>query len=177
MSGFDMTQGVCKDEKDLDIFFPDDDGAYNPATLRYAKSVCMRCPVQRECRDQGLTMLQEVGVWGGLTDRERRRVVKGTDKPKGHAAEVVRAVNADRPRMALEASAHLYRQVLEEQSEGMPQEIYEILQARINNPDLSLSEIGTMLGKSKDVISGRLRRVKEAAMAGRKLVWDLHKNG
>jgi DNA-binding transcriptional regulator WhiA len=102
--------------------------------------------------------------------------MKGTDKPKGHAAEVSRAVNADRPRMALEASAHLYKKVLDEQSEDMPKEIYDILQARINNPDLSLSEIGVMLGKSKDVVSGRLRRVKDAAIAGRRLVWDCYKN-
>ena len=174
---FDMTQGVCKDEKDLDVFFPDDDGVYDRETLRYAKSICMRCPVQKECRDMGLTMLDEVGVWGGLTERERRRVARGTDKPKGHALVVARAVNADRPRMALEASIHLYKQALEEQREGMPLETFDILQARINNPDLSLSEIGKLLGTSKDIVSGRLRRVKEAVASGRKIDWTQGRQG
>jgi WhiB family redox-sensing transcriptional regulator len=174
---FDMSQGVCQNEKDLDVFFPNDDNVYDRETLRYAKSICMKCPVQKECRDMGLTMLDEVGVWGGLTEKERRRVVKGTDKPKGHALAVARSVNADRPRMALEASIHLYKQVLEEQLEGMPLETYDILQARINNPDLSLSQIGELLGTSKDVVSGRLRRVKDAMVSGRTIDWAHGKIG
>lgn len=37
-----------------------------------AKAVCAGCPVQAQCREWALATGQDTGVWGGLTDTERR---------------------------------------------------------------------------------------------------------
>lgn len=37
-----------------------------------AKAVCQVCPVQRQCRDYAITINEPYGIWGGLTESERR---------------------------------------------------------------------------------------------------------
>jgi len=41
-----------------------------------AKSVCALCPVREACLEHALTRREKHGVWGGLTERERRRVLR-----------------------------------------------------------------------------------------------------
>lgn len=44
-------------------------------SLQQAKSaigVCERCPVRQDCLDYAVDEAIEVGVWGGLTERQRR---------------------------------------------------------------------------------------------------------
>lgn len=61
---------ACR-EADPEIFFPaSDDGA--DAALR----ICRGCPVVDECRDWSLDMRIRYGVWGGLTERDRRRMLR-----------------------------------------------------------------------------------------------------
>ena len=48
--------------------------------------VCGQCPVTTECLEFALGTNQESGVWGGLTEEERRRVRKGSEE--GAAAQV-----------------------------------------------------------------------------------------
>jgi WhiB family redox-sensing transcriptional regulator len=38
-----------------------------------AKAICARCAVQRECLDFALRVREPHGIWGGLTEAERRR--------------------------------------------------------------------------------------------------------
>ncbi len=52
-----------------DIFFPDSDQDAGPA-----KEICASCPVQEECLEYALMTRQNDGVWGGLTETERRRL-------------------------------------------------------------------------------------------------------
>ena len=40
-----------------------------------AKSVCMICPVGRECLDYAMTIREPYGIWGSLTETERRQVL------------------------------------------------------------------------------------------------------
>lgn len=42
------------------------------AAQREARSVCQGCPVRLECLADALDSRTEFGVWGGLTERERR---------------------------------------------------------------------------------------------------------
>jgi len=42
------------------------------AQARPAVRVCQRCPVQESCLDYALTHDIDFGVWGGLTERQRR---------------------------------------------------------------------------------------------------------
>ncbi|GAC1375553.1 MAG: WhiB family transcriptional regulator [Acidimicrobiales bacterium] len=54
---------------DTEIFFPASEAEAGPA-----KSVCATCPVRDECLEWAIQTRQEDGVWGGLTDTERRRL-------------------------------------------------------------------------------------------------------
>ena len=60
------SSAVCA-QTDPRLFFPGKGGGVNPA-----KRVCRGCPVQAECLEFGLH--ERYGVWGGLSERERRRV-------------------------------------------------------------------------------------------------------
>ncbi|MEE6269147.1 WhiB family transcriptional regulator [Streptomyces diastatochromogenes] len=65
----------CREE-DPELFFPI--GNIGPARLQIqkAKAICRRCPVQLACRTWALETEQEDGVWGGLSEAERRRQFK-----------------------------------------------------------------------------------------------------
>lgn len=39
-----------------------------------AKAVCRSCPVQHECLEEALANGEKFGIWGGLSERERRRI-------------------------------------------------------------------------------------------------------
>lgn len=41
-----------------------------------AKAVCMECPVLIECLTEALDNRIEFGVWGGMTERERRALLR-----------------------------------------------------------------------------------------------------
>lgn len=46
------------------------------AQQRQATSICRDCPVKRECAAEALDNKEEYGVWGGLTERQRRSLLK-----------------------------------------------------------------------------------------------------
>jgi WhiB family redox-sensing transcriptional regulator len=54
---------------DTSMFFPDSE-----ADADEAKAVCAICPVRQECLQFALDTRQHDGVWGGLTETERRRL-------------------------------------------------------------------------------------------------------
>lgn len=56
---------------DPDVFYPStDEGAEE------AKSICRSCPVRESCLEYALVNRERDGVWGGATERERRRIVR-----------------------------------------------------------------------------------------------------
>ncbi len=62
--------GACRG-LEPSIFFPDDeDEAID------AKAVCGDCNVRVACLEHALTIREKVGVWGGATERERRRIIR-----------------------------------------------------------------------------------------------------
>ena len=64
-------RAACRHE-DPELFFPI--GNTGPALLQIeeAKTVCLACPVRAGCLDWALSTGQEFGVWGGLSEDERR---------------------------------------------------------------------------------------------------------
>jgi WhiB family transcriptional regulator, redox-sensing transcriptional regulator len=44
------------------------------ARERLAKSICVRCPVREECLEHAMLADERYGIWGGLTDVERRHL-------------------------------------------------------------------------------------------------------
>lgn len=56
---------------DPDIFYPvSDEDALD------AKAICGICPVRQACLEWALTNRERDGVWGGATERERRRIIR-----------------------------------------------------------------------------------------------------
>ena len=54
---------------DPELFYPEKGGKNDKA-----KAVCRGCPVKVECAKDALAMGDRWGVWGGLSERERRRL-------------------------------------------------------------------------------------------------------
>ena len=54
---------------DPDLFFPE-----RGASTREAKEVCRGCIVRQECLEFALQNGEKFGIWGGLSERERRRI-------------------------------------------------------------------------------------------------------
>jgi WhiB family transcriptional regulator, redox-sensing transcriptional regulator len=63
--------GRCKDV-DPDIFYPEDDE--DPG--EEAKAICATCMVRETCLESAIASREKLGVWGGCTARERRRIIR-----------------------------------------------------------------------------------------------------
>jgi WhiB family redox-sensing transcriptional regulator len=57
---------------DPDLFFPERGGS-----TREAKEVCRGCVVREECLQYALSNGEKFGIWGGLSERERRKLRRG----------------------------------------------------------------------------------------------------
>lgn len=89
MAEFDLLRFMTKAEwmvdanclgLDTDLFFPDRGG-----DTRFAKSICRECDVQVECLAYALNNGEHHGIWGGMSESDRRRIQR------------TRAVNATGP--------------------------------------------------------------------------------
>ncbi len=82
--GVDAMEGVIEGEEELswqeralcaqtdpESFFPEKGGS-----TREAKKVCFSCEVRDECLEYALANDERFGIWGGLSERERRRLKK-----------------------------------------------------------------------------------------------------
>lgn len=56
---------------DADLFFPE-----RGASTRKAKAICGACEVKMECLEFAITQGEKFGIWGGMSERERRRIRK-----------------------------------------------------------------------------------------------------
>jgi WhiB family redox-sensing transcriptional regulator len=53
------------------VFFPDTE-----ELAEEAKAICAACPVRVSCLEYAITVRERDGVWGGTTERERRRIIR-----------------------------------------------------------------------------------------------------
>ena len=56
-------------QTDPEAFFPEKGGS-----TREAKKICTGCEVKAECLEYALANDERFGIWGGLSERERRRI-------------------------------------------------------------------------------------------------------
>ena len=61
-------QALCA-QTDPEAFFPEKGGS-----TREAKRICVGCEVKGECLEYALEQDERFGIWGGLSERERRRL-------------------------------------------------------------------------------------------------------
>jgi len=64
-------RGICA-QTDPEIFYPEKGGS-----TREAKRVCLGCDVRDQCLQYALDHDERFGIWGGLSQRERRRLKRG----------------------------------------------------------------------------------------------------
>lgn len=65
-----MNDALCRRRRlDVDTFFP---GRGEPNAE--IKAVCAACPVRTQCLDYALARGEKFGIWGGLSERQRRTV-------------------------------------------------------------------------------------------------------
>jgi WhiB family transcriptional regulator, redox-sensing transcriptional regulator len=78
-------RSACLDE-DPELFFPI--GNTGPAILQIeeAKQVCRRCEVREQCLEWALEAGQDHGVWGGLSEDERRALKRRTARARVRTA-------------------------------------------------------------------------------------------
>ncbi len=67
--------GACKG-LDASIFYPEDE-----TEAQAAKTVCDNCAVKTACLDHALSFREKSGVWGGATERDRRRILRHRRRP------------------------------------------------------------------------------------------------
>ncbi len=65
-----MREGNCRSYPP-EVFFPSDG-----AGVDHARRICATCPVQAPCLEYALEHRVDHGVWGGCSERERRRIAK-----------------------------------------------------------------------------------------------------
>lgn len=65
-----MTRGKCRDLP-WDAFFPRDGMGVSTA-----QKICATCPVSQDCLEYALENHIAHGVWGGCSERERRRILR-----------------------------------------------------------------------------------------------------
>ena len=61
-------QALCA-QTDPEAFFPEKGGS-----TREAKRICIGCEVKGDCLEYALGQDERFGIWGGLSERERRRL-------------------------------------------------------------------------------------------------------
>ncbi len=68
--------------EDPELFFPI--GNTGPALLQIeeAKAVCQRCPVMDTCLTWAMSNNQDSGVWGGMSEDERRALKRRTARAR-----------------------------------------------------------------------------------------------
>jgi WhiB family transcriptional regulator, redox-sensing transcriptional regulator len=59
-------------QTDPEAFFPEKGGS-----TREAKRICLGCEVKDACLEYALAHDERFGIWGGLSERERRRLKRG----------------------------------------------------------------------------------------------------
>lgn len=71
-----MQDAMCRDEGLADLFFHEDGerGFAKDARDRRAKAVCNMCPVVSDCLEYVLEHKEPYGVWGGLSEDDRKRM-------------------------------------------------------------------------------------------------------
>jgi WhiB family redox-sensing transcriptional regulator len=81
-----MAKGLCRTEPPS-VFFPSDG-----VGVEVARRICADCPVKASCLEYALRNGIDHGVWGGTSERERRRIARrrriaaaGVEAPTGRA--------------------------------------------------------------------------------------------
>lgn len=68
-------EGACR-ESDPEVFFASPLTTEGKADVRHAKAICFGCPSRLACGEWALATREPWGVWGGMTEGERKRILR-----------------------------------------------------------------------------------------------------
>lgn len=78
---------ACSSE-DPELFFPLGNGGPALRQIEDAKTVCRRCDVREQCLRWALEGGQDAGIWGDMSEDERRALKRRQAKDRQHAARM-----------------------------------------------------------------------------------------
>jgi WhiB family redox-sensing transcriptional regulator len=78
-----MARGKCRD-MDPGVFFPNDG-----VGVQIAQRICAECTVRDPCLEYALANRVDHGVWGGASERQRRRLLRQRRGTRVQAGQVV----------------------------------------------------------------------------------------
>ena len=110
---------------DLNLFYPE-----RGQSAGSARQVCAQCPVRQPCLEYALSNRITSGIWGGLTERERRPL----------QSEWVQAARRDRDRAILAADAAGYTTAEIGRSFGLSRTSVTRIVNQVGSPGLDSSE-------------------------------------
>ena len=70
-SDYEWQDGAACRGANADLFFPE-----RGASTKTAKAICQTCNVQLACLDFAIEHRMKFGVWGGMSDKQRRQVAR-----------------------------------------------------------------------------------------------------
>lgn len=71
-------KAACRGEDPNTFFHPMNERTTARARrIEAAKVVCNSCPVKNECADHAFRVQEPYGVWGGLSEEERAKILRG----------------------------------------------------------------------------------------------------
>lgn len=70
-----VEHGACAGA-DLSLFYP-----VRGESAAKGKAICATCPVLTACREWAIARRERHGTWGGLSERERRKILADTPRP------------------------------------------------------------------------------------------------
>jgi WhiB family redox-sensing transcriptional regulator len=79
-------RAACLSE-DADLFFPIGNTGLALVQIEEAKMVCLRCPVRETCLEWALSKGEDAGVWGGLSEDERKALRRRESRARYAAAQ------------------------------------------------------------------------------------------
>jgi WhiB family redox-sensing transcriptional regulator len=74
-------------EEDPELFFPVGTTGVALEQIDDAKAVCLDCSVRSECLQWALDTAQDAGVWGGMSEEERRAIRRARRREERAAKE------------------------------------------------------------------------------------------
>ena len=78
---------------DPDLFFPDK--GENSHHLRVVKKICQQCSVQKECLTVAIVEKEYIGIWGGLSPTERKKVASNFPEGLTDYSTALNTLNPD----------------------------------------------------------------------------------
>ena len=76
-----QNQGACRELPSEMFFHPDGERGPRRANREAtAKAVCATCPVIEACRKHALAVQEPYGIWGGLSEDDRTRIIEQNER-------------------------------------------------------------------------------------------------